>query len=136
MSSLVCTATAELVDENGIVLRKARANSWGQFSVALKEAVHTDLVVRCEDALPATSTNVPPLTPAPSPDASPSYDVGVVTVSGGAPVVSDMFVTPATIPAKFDRPMEGLPSDVRTSSASKIPRDEGAGFETEQLLVL
>jgi hypothetical protein len=110
------TATAELIDIDGnpIPGTRVRANSWGQFSTPLTQSVHTSVVVHCEDAPLASQTGGSVEIPRPSSDSSKSFDVGVVTISGGAPVVSSMFVTPATVPAKFDDPTmrPPLPSDI------------------------
>jgi hypothetical protein len=109
------TATAELVDINGDTIpgSQVRANSWGQFSIALTQSVHTSVVVRCEGAAPASPTAAVTTIPAPSPDTSDSFDVGVVTISGvRAPDVSSMSVTSATLTGTFDEPPTGLPSDI------------------------
>jgi hypothetical protein len=113
-------ATAELVDSFTDVTipgTQVNANSWGQFSIAVTEPIrsmHTTVVVRCEGTDPVALTGVPgtPITESPDSGLSDSIDFGVVTISGGAPVVSDMFATPARIPAVFKQPMQGLPSNI------------------------
>jgi hypothetical protein len=96
------TATAELVDVNGVTIpgSRVRANSWGQFSIALTQPVHTSVVVRCEGAAPVRPTTV-------------GFDVGIVRIIGvRAPEVMDMSVTSPILTGTFEQPKTGLPSDV------------------------
>jgi hypothetical protein len=114
-------ATAELVDDFTnlpIPGYRVRANSWGQFSIAVTGPVrdmHTRVVVRCEDADPVSPTGEgTKINGDPKNGVSDSKDFDVVTIGSAPPVVRNMLVTPATIPAKFDDPTArpALPSDI------------------------
>jgi hypothetical protein len=115
------TAIAELVDIDGKTIpgSQVRANSWGQFSIPLTQSVHTSVVVRCEGAPPAIQAGGSVEIPAPSSDASKSFDVGVVTISGGAPIVSEISVSPA-IAVTPAPPKVPLPSDIVPSRPAKF----------------
>jgi hypothetical protein len=113
-------ATAELVDSfTGVLIpgSRVRANSWGQYSIpvtAQTRQMHLSIVIRCEGADPVTPTNSGTPINAPPDGDTGSLDFGVVTIGGGAPVMSNMSIIPATIPSKFDDPTVAppLPSDI------------------------
>jgi hypothetical protein len=108
------SATVELTDISGVTIpgSQVRANSWGQFSIARRQPVHVNVVVRCEGAIPVIPTASGMTIPASTPGStSPSTDIGVVTIPGvRAPIVTAMTATPLT--GVFDQPVPGLPSDV------------------------
>jgi hypothetical protein len=100
------SASVQLLDINGVPLAgtQTRANSWGQFSVALRQAIHVDVQIQCE--------GVPPFIP----PGTGTFDLGVITIPGvRAPLVSNMTSDPirGVFPVPGDAPVTGgLPSDI------------------------